>query len=87
MVVCCLCIDFRLADKLANGKEPKEARQGCVIAIAIMVQERHSAVKQKPVDSRKNTHFSLAWRPAWKFCRLTGMDDGVGNLCSGVRPS
>ena len=24
-----------VADKLANGKEPKEARQGCAIAIAI----------------------------------------------------
>ena len=25
-----------VADKLANGKEPKEARQGCAIAIAIL---------------------------------------------------
>ena len=37
---CCVDHDARLvhlldvADKLANGKEPKEARRGCAIAIA-----------------------------------------------------
>ena len=32
-----------VADKLANGKEPKEARRGCAIAIAIMGRRRQAA--------------------------------------------
>ena len=33
---CCEDCARLVADKLANGKEPKEARRGCAIAIAIM---------------------------------------------------
>ena len=32
---CCVDHARLVADKLANGKEPKEARRGCAIAIAI----------------------------------------------------
>jgi hypothetical protein len=33
---CCEDRARLVADKLANGKEPKDARRGCAIAIAIM---------------------------------------------------
>ena len=33
---CCEDHARLVADKLANGKEPKEGRQGCAIAIAIL---------------------------------------------------
>ena len=33
---CCEDHARLVADKLANGKEPKEARQGCAIAVAIL---------------------------------------------------
>jgi hypothetical protein len=45
-------------------------------------QEGHSAVKQKPVDSLKNTHLAFLamifgwWRPAW-FLSFEGR---VGNV-------
>ena len=37
---CCEDHARLVADKLANGKEPKEARRGCAIAIAIMSRWR-----------------------------------------------
>ena len=37
---CCEDHARLVADKLANGKEPKEARQGCAIAIAINMGRR-----------------------------------------------
>jgi hypothetical protein len=49
---CCEDCARLVADKLANGKEPKEGRQGCAIAIAIMGY-RYSLQTRRPLLKRK----------------------------------
>ena len=45
---CCEDCARLVADKLANGKEPKEARRGCAIAKAIMGRRRTPAGLRDP---------------------------------------
>ena len=55
---CCVDHARLVADKLANGKEPKEARQGCAIAIAIKDYGAQTPLTSLSLDSGLRQRYS-----------------------------
>ena len=50
-----------VADKLAIGKEPKEARRGCAIAIAIMGRRQPQGVRASRATRARISSQQGAW--------------------------